>query len=236
MDGFVELYSTLFPDDETNYNAEEIVELTKVAKPDRHVDSENILLIALHRGTVVGFIRCHFYPDRRKAIVSYFGINKQVLEARRSAAKKLLLKLKKILSENRRVCDFLFFDLQKPEDTISKAENSERRARPVLFKNRANSLGLKAYKFNFAYRCPKISLDHDAHEHPLVLMCVPLASSLERIVPKATILEFLQFIYLDCYGDLYPVTNERFLRHREHLTQLLAEYETSLPDEILTDS
>ena len=230
--GIIELYASLFPDDGRNYSAEELIEFTAVGLPDRHVRAEDIVLAARYHGDVVGFVFCHFYPERKKAIVSYFGIDRQVVEARRSAAKKLLRKLAQILSDRQHACDFLFFDLLSPDSSASPAENAERKARPVLFKQSARALDLKAYRFHVQYECPRISLADGTHEHPLILMCVPLAARLERPVSKQDFLGFLRFIYLDCYGDLYPVNDERFTAFHEYLRSKLTQYEKSLPDQI----
>ena len=113
-----------------------------------------------------------------------------------------------------------------------KKEVSTRKARPKRFRQSAKLLGLTAYQLQFPYFCPKISLNEDTHEYPFSLMCVPLGAQLPKPVPKSLILEFLHFLYHDCYGDLYPVSDEHFQPFHDHLEQRIKHYEETLPAEI----
>lgn len=230
--GVIELYTSLFPDDGTNYSAEEITEMFTKNIEDRHVKEENIVLVARYHKNVVGFIFCHYYPDREKAIVSYFGIDKEIVEARRGAAKNLLIKLMHMLSSHQHKCEYLFYDLQKPNKSLSSKENSERKARPVLFRQTAKGLGKKAYEIKIDYESPKISLTEDAYEQPLILMFVMVKGKLGSEISKKLAMEFLNFIYMDCYGSIYPVNDDRYKVYRSHLMKKLEIYNNILPDKI----
>lgn len=230
--GVIELYTNIFQDDGTNYSADEITDMLTDFKGDRHVASENIILAALYHNNVVGFIFCHYYKDRQKAIISYFGIDKQIIEARRTAAKKLLNKLVELLTDRKHPCEYIFYDLQRPNQTLSANENSERKARPVLFRQTAKSLGRKAYVVNIDYESPKISLTDEAYEQPLILMFVKLNGEMKKRINKDIVMEFLRFMYIDCYGDIYPITDERFQLYHNHLNAKLKEYDNILPNDI----
>jgi len=235
LESLLELYQRLFDDDSTNYSPAEILEFiddADWATGKRHVVAENIVLAALFKHNVVGFLFCHFYPERRKAIISYYGIDKKVAEAKHHAARSLLVRLKRILVTGDHPCDYLFFDLQGVDFSTPKAKARERRARPVLFKQSARSLGLEAHLLEFPYVCPKVSLSHDTREYPFTLMCVPIRGKLSAPVSRETVLEFLRFIHLDCYGDLYPVADPKFAEYQKHLSQRLAHYEQVLPPAI----
>ena len=236
--GVISLYTKVFDDDGTNYSPEELLDfLTRPVFTDRHIPNiENIVLVAKRRTTVVGFMFCHFYPERRKAIVSYYAIDRRDDTARATAARAMAVRLQQLLSETSRTCDYLFFDTQNPDAQIGKIENRARRARPALFKLTADSLGLRAYKLDFNYRCPRVSLDPDAREHPFTLLCIPMQGVVLPVpVPKDTIIVFLRFIYEDCYGDVYPVSDPRFNEHRKYLSSLVETYQSSLPDFIHAD-
>jgi hypothetical protein len=45
-------------------------------------------------------------------------------------------------------------------------------------------------------------------------------------------IDILEFIYLECYGDLYPLNDKLFYKHHDHLQQLLEHYENTLPEMI----
>jgi hypothetical protein len=229
--GLLDLYGTLFPEDDgTNYSLEEVVEFMDAKyEAKHHVEVENINLVAVLKDEVIGFIFCHLYPERRKAIVSYFAINKENAEARLRGARRLLTKLKDILIKGD-LCDALFFDLQGFDSTTSKTERSERRARRVLFKQNAKSFGLKAREFQFSYYCPKVSMSEGAHEYPFSLYCIGIRDQIPDQVSKQQMLEYLRFIYLDCYGDLYPLDDPRFEEYQKHLRNIVEQYENTLPE------
>jgi len=233
--GLVELYQRLFPDDGTNYTLAEFLEFFAEMSDDdargHHVVADNIILVARCRRQVAGFLACHFYPSRQKAIISYFGIDESI-EARHGAAHSLLKKLKRTLEKRRHACDYLFFDLQGFDELTSRKEVSERKARPLLFRRSAKKLGLRAYLLQFPYMCPKVSLETGTREYPFSLMVVPIRATMPVPLPKPLVLEFLRFIFHDCYGDVYHVDDERFAAHQEHLATLIAQYDSSLPSEI----
>lgn len=231
VEGLLDLYRTLFPEEDgTNYSIEEMVEfLNAKFEAARHVEVENIALVAVLRDEVVGFIICHLYPTRRKAIISYFAIKKEIPVARLKASRQLLVKLRDILVSGR-ACDVLFYDLQGFDASTSKTDRSERRARPVLFKQSAKFLGLKACEFQFEYQCPKVSMSESSHEYPFSLFCIGVQVQMPDSIPKQLMLEYLRFIYLDCYGDVYPVSDPRFQEHHAHLQKIIDRYETTLPE------
>ncbi len=232
IEPLIELYQELFEDDDTNYSANEILEFldeSEWAAEGRHVHAENIILAALYRRNVVGFLFCHFYGARRKAIISYYGVDKRVSEAKHTAARNLLTHLKHVLLAADHSCDYLFFDLQDVDIATPKEEARRRKARVVVFKQSAKSLGLDAYLLQFPYIGPRVSLSHDAGDHPFTLMCVPIRAKLPSPAPRELVLEFLRFIHRDCYGDLYPATDDRYAEHHAQLRQRLEHYERTLP-------
>lgn len=229
----LELYQSLFPEDDgTNYSTEEVMEFMD-ARPiaTRHVEVSNIILVATFKGVVVGFLFTHFYPQRRKAIVSYFAIDKNVKEARIDgiAAKKLTAALTDTLRKTGN-CDALFYDVERITTATPVEERRRKIGRAGVFRARAKVLGLEAREFKFQYKCPKVSLSDFAHEHPFALFCVGLSAPVPRELPKATLLEYLRFVYLDCYGDNYPKDDPRFAEHQQHLSDMVAHYERTLPD------
>jgi hypothetical protein len=236
VEELIELYSKLFPDETTNYSGEHIVEiLEKGSEPEntRHVRSEDIVLVARFKQEVVGFMFCHFYPARRKAIVSYYGIDGQFLEARKSAADCLLKKLKSLLTAKSRKCEYLFFDVERPDTRLELKKNRERKCRIILFKQSARHLREKAYEIQFDYQSPKITLDEKTHKTSLVLMFVPLKPTSISSLEREELTKFLEFVLLDCYGDIYRMDDPRFKKYHEHLNQLLKKYQRDLPARIL---
>jgi len=232
--GLIELYISLFPDDGINYSADDLMAIFQSVsdiKRKRHVRVKDIILAAKYRNSIVGFLFCHYYPDRKKAIISYYGIDKEVTEARKGAAFTLLTKIRSILTHTHN-CDFLFFDVERPFERRLKEENAKRKARIVLFKQNAISLGFHAYMLDFDYQQPKITLAKGTHEDSLLLMFVPLKTFHETKLSKDEVVNFLSFVYLDCYGDVYDMDDKRFLKYHQYLIKRVRDYEKSLPSTI----
>lgn len=234
VQGLTSLYDYHFSEDDgTNYTIEEIVEMMNAKFDERRiVEVENITLVAVLKKEVVGFIFCHLYPKARKAIVSYFAV-KEGVDYHEHAAHKLLAKLKTILIEGHN-CDQLFFEIQGFDERTPKPEQRKRRSLRLLFSKEAQTFGLSVREFDFPYQCPKISMAEDTHESPFSLFSVGLRKPIPAKIPKHQMLEFLEFIYLECYGDLYPLNDKMFYKHHEHLQQLVEHYEKTLPDIIDT--
>ena len=175
---------------------------------------------------------CHYYPQRRKAIISYYAIDKELKEARKSAALALLKKLRKLLNKGGRSCEFMFFDLQRPAATLPRPENSERKARITHFKQRATTLGLLAHELRFEYYGPRITMADGTHEEALSLLVVPLKKRVSTEFSKQEVLEFLEFVYRDCYGDFYKMEDSQYQQFHEYLDRQIEAYKVSLPDVI----
>ncbi len=234
IEGLLDLYQDLFPNDGTNYSPEEVLELV-VGAPAftdvRHVLAENLVLVAKVHGNVVGFTFCHFYPSALKAIISYYGIDSTNTVAKARGSDAMLRKLARLLK--RRQCGYLLFDVQRVDPREPKSDTRRRRGRPAVFKKTAKRLGLGAHQFEFEYLCPKVSVEPDAQEQPCTLMCVPLLASFPPgALPRSQLVDFLRFVLLDCYGDLYPVSDPRHQTYQEYLRQRLQDYEKMLPPEI----
>ena len=231
----IELYVELFPEERSNYSSDDIIAMIEQqshAPTAKHVKAEDFLLAAKHKQNVVGFLFCHYYPGHRKAIVSYYGIDKHVMEARRSAARELLKRIHKLLRSHGRQCEYLFFDVERPGAAVQNDENVKRRARINVFKQSARAFGVKAYSLAFDYTSPRISMAAGTEEAALTLMLIPMDKSLDGALPRALVAEFLRFIYLDCYGDIYELDDPRHLSYRAHLEQSLRDIQGRLPETI----
>lgn len=75
-------------------------------------------------------------------------------------------------------------------------------------------------------------MEPEAREYPFTLMCVPLQSDLRNPIPKEQMLEFLEFIYKTCYGDVYPEGHPDREAHLRHLDDMVRHYAETLPDHV----
>jgi len=92
------------------------------------------------------------------------------------------------------------------------------------------SLDIQAYELQFDYQCPKVTLTDESHEYPSILLCIPIWKKLLTPVPKQIIIDFLNFLYLCSYGDIYPIIDPKFNIYQEYLRQKIKYYEESLPN------
>jgi hypothetical protein len=231
----IELYVELFPEESSNYSADDIIHMIEHQSHGTdfgEVVNEDFILVAKYKGDVVGFLFCHYYPERKKAIVSYYGIDKTILEARRSAANALLAYLNTNLGSKGVRCGYLFFDVERPDTASTAHEKVRRKARIIVLKQSARSFQRSAHCLDFEYTSPRITLSEGTKETPLTLMVIPLADPLPRSISRETTLEFLRFIYLDCYGDYYSINDEPYQAFRDYLSATLERYRGTLPEEI----
>ena len=236
MTSLLELYSALFPDDGTNYTCEDMLELVldeNGRRRENYVPVDDVILAAKVQSEVVGFIFCHYYPERQTGIVSYFGINKSSQVARKQAAPRLLKRLLRILHRAEKPCQWLLFEIHVPEPDEDKHTNSERRAKGVLFKQTAKHLGIRAVELDFDYNRPRWSLDPRVEEEPMRLLCATLAKQpLQGTLSKSQVIHLLGTIHLCGYGDYYPVEDRHFQEFHEYLGSRRASYEERLPDPV----
>jgi len=200
---------------------------------ERHVTVKNIVLAAIFKDSVVGFVFAHFYPQRRKAIVSFLAIDKTVKEARVDsiAAKKLTNALKAILIKEG-TCDALFYDVERISPTAPVEDRRRKMGRAGTFRAHAKALKLDTREFQCQYLSPRVSMSEFAHEQPFVLFCVGISNPIPEELTKAEMLDYLRFVYLDCYGDVYAKEDPRFVAHQDYLKKMIAHYELTLPEKV----
>lgn len=216
------LYEHYFLDEEkypegTNYPPEEMIEIMNKELDGANGEIENITLVAKYKGAVVGFIFCHYYKDFRKANISYAAIDTDSPSpnVRQVCFEKLVRKLKSVLLSKELDCECLLFDC-----------NSSRLVRS--FKSKAKRLRQRAYKFEFDYRCPPISLESNV-ESKLIFMCVPFKKEISSSIKREQLMEYLEFYFFNCIGNLYKVSDPRYEQHRKVLRKYLKKYERTLP-------
>lgn len=223
----IELYGEIFPD---GFNVEEqfeYIQLSLLKSDKRPIEVDDIWLIAKRGRNVVGFFFCHYYPKRNKAWVSYYGVDKPKELPKDAISSKLVEKVLSYLKK--RECEYLFFDVQRPQKNIKSKENTEKKSRIRLFKKDARINDVKALELKFDYKAPKISISAPSNSQ-LTLMIIPLTGKLEIPVPQKTIIEFLDFIYMDCYGDLYEKDDSRYEKFNKHLHIKLEEMKKEVPE------
>lgn len=222
VDEVIALYKFHFPDnDGTNYSEDEMRRMMNAKYKRRRIsECENITLAAILKDEVVGFVFCHFYPETRKAIISYIAVK----DSRNKTSHKLVSKLKKILLKSGQ-CDELFFETEGSDANKGLIR---------WFSEKAKSIGFNVRLFNFKYQCPMVSMSHESKESPFFLFCIGIKTEIPELITKSKMLEILRFIYFDCYGDLYEVKDKLFLEHYSHLQQMFENAENTLPDVIPT--
>ncbi len=230
--GLYSLYTALSDGPETNYSTKELKQFMTRNPKGRHVKVENIVLVALWGDMVVGFLLCHFYADHKKAIISYCGIAKENEVATRFGMERMLRTLNDILRNGNHGCDYLFFDISCSGSKSSKRPSNACKLRMRHFQAMSCNVGNEARWLKFEFKCPEVSLSYGVQVRPFVLMCVPIEGQIGSSVPKDKMREFLEFIYMDCYGDLYPKTDSHWAEHQQRLKKVLADTVKKLPKSV----
>ena len=224
VEEFIELYGRYFPEDGTNYTKAEILDLLEDMKnAKKHVEADNIILTAHYKDGLVGFIICHYYPQKKYGIISYFAKDKAFTDGEKYVGSKLLRRLRKILTSDH-TCELIVFELQM---------NAQDRAKSKLFKLYASSLSLKAMELQFAYDRPKLSLT-DQREERLALMIVPIGLAIKDELNKNRVIDILSFIHFYCYGDIYDKKTDEFAIYHGYLKKRMDHYRCALPNKIET--
>lgn len=212
-----DLYCEIFPD---GFNADELYEYiqSSLKSDKRPVEVDDIWLIAKRGGNVVGFFFCHYYPKQKKSWVSYYGIVKPKELPENTISSKLLKKI--LLYLKKQKCEYLFFDILRSKKSLIKR-----------FKKDAKTNDVEAWVLKFDYKAPKIS-DSSRPNSQLTLMFIPLGVSFERPIKREIINNFLDFVYLDCYGDIYEITDSRYEKFKKYLANKLQEVKKEIPETV----
>lgn len=242
FDDLLELYSRTFPPNGSNYTAEEMAAtIPWRGEPTRnaHVKCDDIFLIAKNSSGFLGFIWCCYYPDRQRAIVPYYAIDDEKLDAKtggeKRAAKRLSDELARILIRHPSPCRQLVFEVQMPSANLPPEEVTERLARIRRFIIEGKKAGRPVRVLDFPYWRPKLTPEDEAAacEEELVLMFSNLGDAATTKSPtelsKAEVEKILEFVYLDCYGDILEKDHTDFSKFRGYLKSRLKKAIAALP-------
>lgn len=217
---FIEVYDETFPYDGSNYTSGELLELFEdINNNKRHVTSDNIILVAKYKDSVVGFIACFYYPEKQYGIIGYFGKTKSFREEGKYVGTKLLKKLKAVLVEEHN-CKLVVFELEFYKRDKTKT---------FLFKSYAKHLGLILYELSFEYYRPKLNME-DIKEERLKLLIIPISEPITIPISKEKVLDILSFIHLYCYGDYYERHDKMHQEFQNYMASRIDYYSQILPD------
>src|SRR6185503_8476681 len=132
----LELYERLFPE-EHRIPASDLVRWLHIHLPpeERANSIEHCFLIAKLKGKVVGLLKTLYCPECHLVLVSYFGIDKGELIARKVASKMILGLFNRFLDERWDSCAGILFETESEQKGLAKAINQARRAKIRLFKD-----------------------------------------------------------------------------------------------------
>ncbi|QQR74389.1 MAG: hypothetical protein IPJ17_02000 [Holophagales bacterium] len=225
----LELYGRLFPPDLGNYTMADMEALLvdEFGKEQRrHVPETHFVLAGKLHGDVVSFLFCHYYPNRRKAIVSYMGSDKDAKEARGRAVDSLVRRLVRHLTDQSPPCTLLLFECDRPIPGLDPAEQREREARPFLFKRTAKDLGYRSFQLPVDFHQPKLNLETPEYGAPLVLVTILMGTPMTAAIEdeEALTAATLDFLLFDAYGDYYSPDDPRHEEYQAYLREQRARY------------
>lgn len=219
----LELFHEKFPDEfkpEGGLDDEFVREIMDKYMPGvRTARTKNIFLVALLGDAVVGCLYSPYYPSRSSAMVSYFAV-KGGVSIDYNTSEHLVKRLKWILLFSR--CRTVYFETQK-------------RGLAKLFTKLASEkpIELKIRRFDFPYLAGPVTAN--GNPASALLFAVSLRGQIQDIISKPRLLEILDFIYYEVYGDIYTLAeHDAFNRHQKKLHDLVKHFENTLPPTIVT--
>lgn len=220
------IYHDSFPDEiDSNYKFEDMIEVMNKRFPTKHhIETENITLCVIIDNVVAGILLSHHYPARRKSIISYIAVARifSKVSNQTEILHRLIVELRRILAGR---TDFLVFDLQH----YDQREISRCRARLRIFARQATSLRLYLSELPIGYKCPKVKLGDDYSECDGRIFIVH-EQKISGNLAKAFIMDVLEFVHMDCYGDMYSLADPLFAPFQGYLRDVVAGYSSRLPD------
>jgi hypothetical protein len=218
LEDFFDLFSEKFPEEEGNDNPGHLIQsLEEDEKRLRHVQCDEIYLVAKYNSRVIGFIACYYYPSAEYGIVGYMARSKEENAISQYGSKRLIKKLKRILPKE---CKSLLYE------TLGRQSLMKAR----LFSNLARNMNLISYQFDIDILKPRLNLD-DTIDVLLKLFIVPLKDQLSgETISKSKFLEILDFLLFCCYGDYYKITDSNHIIYHNYLKERYNNYIKILPD------
>jgi len=124
----------------------------------------------------------------------------------------------------------LAFPTQKPNADPALAadtRNRQRRTRIERFRRLSTQIKSPVFKLDFHYRAP-----HQRLETPVDDASGEAFASPSGTPPRRTVEELLDFVFLDCYGSVYPTDDPRHPGLMDYLKQELELVKAHLPDSV----
>lgn len=137
----------------------------------------------------------------------------------------------------------LAFPTQKPNADPALAadtRNRQRRTRIERFRRLSTQIKSPVFKLDFHYRAPhqrlETPVDDASGAREMTLFYAPLSgeafASPSGTPPRRTVEELLDFVFLDCYGSVYPTDDPRHPGLMDYLKQELELVKAHLPDSV----
>jgi hypothetical protein len=217
---------------------------------ETHDNLDDILMVSKLKNDVVGYLYAQYYRDSKYIFVSYIAINKDVPEARKHAAYRMLTKLLKYIKRQGYSWKALIGEIEefRPRHYDRGVEYvPHARQLMVTFQLCIRKIALKlrlntdVYRLYFEYRQPALRPEDiltrdtlDDRELKQWLLYMPRdKATLKRAngtlrMSKEEALGILRFVLLQTYADAHE-GNQQYLAH---LQRELATYTIALSQDI----
>ena len=223
----------IFPDWERD-DREEIerwLEEARLAR-DRPTGPHEYLLAAIHRERVVGFFYGTFYRSISTLFVSYLIIPRRLTSStREQIPRELFDALQSALKKDGNVPKAIVGEVDAPDAATADSPLNRRVGRIKLLIQRARQLDVTMRVIDAPYLQP--SLDphkRNMKEGPLLLLYGRFGEDVGSMLPKATVLELISFVYDELYGDCFINDAAKDAEWRKYLQDLRDKVAVSLPD------
>jgi hypothetical protein len=220
LDDFFSIYNNAFKEKDGYDNPAFLIQsLEEDEKNSRHVQCDEIYLVAKYNSSIIGFIACYYYPSKECAIIGYLANSTSNVELGKFVGSKFAKKLKHILPKE---CKYMIYEI----------DDKSLNGKEILFTRYVKNMKLNTYKVAFNIVRPKIDLD-DNTEGELKLYIIPMSDNITGdTISKTIMLELLDFMLFCCYGDHYKETDDNHIIYQNYLKTKYENYSKILPERI----
>ena len=241
LDGFLDLYERLFPENERSTPDTFVRWLDEYRNTPRVSLSGNMfyLIIAKLGKQVVGTLSFDYRAKNGFVFINFIGVDKHVLpeheNERRFISSTLLKRFDAIIGKECKDAKAIFFEIDAPNPKLGRADNRAAIAKVFLYKEWARKRGYTLYRVPIQYVFPKLSVDEELayQEDNKQLLFIPYrrhGGPSAVYISKQQLLTILESVYLEWYGTSYMTDHRMQKQYQDYLVSIVKRYIETLPE------
>jgi hypothetical protein len=237
LDGALNLHRKRLPEDQRCAD-EDIVRWIREDSDRRRRDANPILtdwfIVAKFKHRVCGFVIFHYGSAASLMLVAYMVVENTPGVPVNAVSAALASQVRTLLRNRRELqgCKGLIVEVEDPRKEAGTCKQNESLARIRRFCTLAETQGFTLRALDFDYRQPKLSLEAQTPETPLLLLSArvrPAESGVAGSAREET-MQALSFVYQNVYPDGYSNVDDEQMAYGIYCENLMSTTLSSLPE------